>query len=80
MTDIEAARAEIGEIVRELKASKLRLSKVVASLPPSDAETSPLPDMELADPRTEIRSVAECVLRDSLDPAIRDLGRLKSMD
>ncbi len=73
MTDIEAAQAEIGEAVRELKALKLRLSRVVESLPASPAETSPLLDVEPADPRTEIRSVVECVLNDSLDPAIRDL-------
>jgi len=49
---------------------------VAASLPPSPAETSPLPDVEPADPRTEIRSVVECVVNDSLSPAIRDLDEV----
>jgi hypothetical protein len=73
MTEIEAAQGQIREIVRELKLLKLRLSGVVASLSPSPAETSPLLDVEPADPKTEIRSAVECVMNDSLGPAIRDL-------
>jgi hypothetical protein len=73
MNEIEAAQGQIREVVRELKLLKLRLSGVVASLPPSPAETSPLLDVEPADLKTEIRSVVECVMNDSLGPAIRDL-------
>ncbi|MFL6264294.1 MAG: hypothetical protein ACJ76Y_31795 [Thermoanaerobaculia bacterium] len=73
MNEIEAAQAEIRKIVRELKPLKARLLEVVTSLPPSPAETSPLLDVEQTDLRTEIRSVVECVLNDSLAPAIRDL-------
>lgn len=73
MTDVEAAQAEIREILRALKPLKFRLLGVAASLPPSAAETSPLPDGEPADLRTELRSVVECVVNDSLGPAIRDL-------
>lgn len=73
MNEIEAAQGQIREIVRELKLLKLRLSGVVASLSPSPAETSPLLDVEPADLKTEIRSVVECVMNDSLGPAIRDL-------
>lgn len=79
MTDVEAARAEIREILRELKPLKFRLLGVAASLPPSPAETSPLPDVEPADPRTEIRSIVECVVNDSLGPAIRDLDGVSSL-
>jgi hypothetical protein len=73
MTDVEAARAEIRGILRELKPLKFRLLGVAASLPPSSAETSPLLDVEPADLGTEIRSVVECVVNDSFGPAIRDL-------
>jgi hypothetical protein len=76
MNEIEAAQGQIREVVRELKLLKLRLSGVVASLPASPAETSPLLDVEPADPRTEIRSVVECVMNDSLGPAIRDLDEV----
>jgi hypothetical protein len=73
MNEIEAAQEQLRKIVRELKPLKARLLEVVASLPPSPAEISPLPDVEQTDPKTEIRSVVECVVNDSLDPAIRDL-------
>jgi hypothetical protein len=73
MNEVEAAQGEIRGVVRELRSLKVRLAGVVASLPPSPAETSPLPDMEQTDLRTEIRSVVECVVNDSLAPAIRDL-------
>jgi hypothetical protein len=73
MTEIEAAQEELRKAVRELSSLKLRLLEVVSSLPPSAAETSPLPDLEQTDLRIEIRSVVECVVNDSLAPAIRDL-------
>jgi hypothetical protein len=73
MTDVETAHAEIREILRGLRSLKFRLLGVAASLPPSPAETSPLLDVEPADLRTETRSVVECVVNDSLSPAIRDL-------
>lgn len=73
MNEIEVARAEIREIVRELKPLRLRLLRAVESLPP---QAPPPADVELTDPRTEIRSTVECVLKDSFDPAIRDLERV----
>jgi hypothetical protein len=73
MNEIGTARAEIQKIVRELKPLKARLLEVVASLPPSPAETSPLLEAEPGDPKTELRAVVECVVNDSLAPAIRDL-------
>jgi hypothetical protein len=76
MTDVEAAQAEIREILRALKSLKFRLLGVAASLPPSPAETSPHLDVEPADLRAEIRSVAECVVRDSFEPAVRDLDEV----
>ncbi|HEY2292498.1 MAG TPA: hypothetical protein VGM86_17505 [Thermoanaerobaculia bacterium] len=79
MTDVEAAKAEIREILRELKPLKFRLLGVAASLPPAPAEISLLPDVEPADLRTEIRSVVECVVNDSFSPAIRDLDEVAGL-
>jgi len=70
MNEIETAQARLLEIVRDLEALKLQLREVEASLPP---ETVRLLDIEPADPGTEIRTVIQCVLHDSLEPAIRDL-------
>lgn len=76
MTDVEAAQAEIREILRTLKPLRFRLLGVAASLPLSSAEASPLPDVEPADLKTELRSVVECVVNDSFDPMIRDLDEV----
>jgi hypothetical protein len=67
------AQEELREIADELKEIERRLRKIHQSLPaPADVETSP----EIEDDKdvsTEIRSVIECVLTDSLGPAARDL-------
>lgn len=68
-----AAQAELREVVKELKAIRLRLESVRASLPVPAHESLRLLDEEEMDLSTEIRSVVECVLNDSLQPAIRDL-------
>lgn len=70
MNKIETAQARLLEIVRDLEALKLQLLDMLASLPP---ETVQLLDVEPTDPGTEIRTVIQCVLHDSLEPAIRDL-------
>jgi hypothetical protein len=74
MTDLEAsAQEELRKIVDGLKGNEKRLKEIHQSLPaPSDAETAQETDDE-KDVSTEIRSVIECVLTDSLGPAIRDL-------
>jgi hypothetical protein len=73
MNEIEAAQGEIRAAVRDLRSIRLRLLGLVSTLPPSPAETSPLLEVEPADPKTELRAVVECVVNDSLVPAIRDL-------
>jgi len=81
MSDVEAARAQIREIVRDLEAVKFRLLGVKADLLASSGGAGGLPDEEPPDPETEIRTVIECVLHDSLEPAIGDLrgaGELSS--
>ena len=72
--DLEAAaQDELQEIVGKLKDIERRLRKIHQRLPaPSDAETAQEPEGE-QDVSTVIRSVIECVLADSLEPAMRDL-------
>jgi hypothetical protein len=62
-----AAKEEIRDVVRSLEALRFRLVGVRASLPaPTDEET---------DPAADLRTVIDCVLADSLGPAIRDLNK-----
>lgn len=72
----KAAQEHIQEIVKDLEGIRFRLIGVRESLPASVAETVRLAEVEEADPATEIRTVIECVLNDSLGPAIGDLRDL----
>ncbi len=74
--DVKAAQEQLGEVVRELEGSWYRLIGVRESLPASVAETVRLAEVEEADPTAEIRTVIQCVLNDSLGPAIKDLRAL----
>ncbi len=67
-----AAQEELRRIVADLQAIETRLRTVRGNLPlpPETATAEGNDEMDLA---TEIRSVIDCVLRDSLGPAIRDL-------
>jgi hypothetical protein len=71
----KAVQRELRDIVRTLEAVRFRLIGVEATLPPSPAETDRLQDVdkEETDPVTELRSVIQCVLKDSLQPLIGDL-------
>lgn len=70
-----AAQAQLKGIAEELKAIEKRLRSIHKSLaPPEDARPEPATESEADnDISTEIRSVIECVLTDSLGPAARDL-------
>jgi hypothetical protein len=70
-----AAQAQLKEIAEELKAIEKKLREIHKSLvPPEDARPEEVAESEADnDISTEIRSVIECVLTDSLGPAIRDL-------
>jgi hypothetical protein len=71
--DLAAIQQELREVLPDLKGIERRLRTIHGRLPaPSDAEMEPEAEDE-ADVSTEIRSVIECVLADSLGPAIRDL-------
>jgi hypothetical protein len=74
--DQKAAQEQLREIVRELEGSRYRLIGVRESLPASVAEAVRLADVEVVDLATEIRTVIQCVLNDSLGPAIEDLRDL----
>lgn len=67
-----AAQAALRDVVRDLEAIRSRLLEELARLPAQETAQS-LGEEEL-DVATEVRSTIECVLHDSLQPAIRDLG------
>ena len=69
MAEREATQAQLREIVGELEAVKLRLQRVKDSLPQPAVEG----DLGKMEVRAEVRTVIECVLHDSIAPAIRDL-------
>jgi len=75
MSAEKAAQGQLREVIRDLEAIKFRLVGVRESLPPSSAEAVRLLDVEPegADLATEIRTVIQCVLNDSLEPLIGDL-------
>jgi hypothetical protein len=74
MTEAEvAAQAELRRIVDRLIEIRSKLRQLVESLPGDpDAELGALGEDEM-DVTTEVRSIIECVLNDSIQPAIRDL-------
>ena len=72
---LKVAQGQLREIVRDLEAIKLRLVGVEATLPPSSTEIDRLEDVGTGetDLVAELHSVIQCVLNDSLQPAIGDL-------
>lgn len=79
MTGAEvAAQAELRQMVEELETIRSRLSDLHDRLPVSPEETAMLIGDAEMDFATGVRSVIECVLADSLGPAIRDLAAAAS--
>jgi hypothetical protein len=76
--DEGAAQAELRQMVEELDSIRSRLSDLHDRLPVSPQETAMLIGEAEMDFATEVRSVIECVLADSLGPAIRDLAAVAS--
>lgn len=67
--DIEsAAKAELRKIAEVLKVTRERLRAVQESLPVASDQGE-----DEMDTATELRSVIDCVLVDSIGPALRDL-------
>lgn len=74
---LKVAQEQLRETVRDLEALRFRLLGVRESLPPSPAETVRREEeVEEPDLATEIRTVIQCVLNDSLQPAIGDLRQV----
>jgi hypothetical protein len=79
MTETEAfAQAALQQIVQELDTIRGRLTEIHERLPVPPEETAMLVGEQEMDVSTEMRSVIECVLSDSLRPAIRDLAAAAS--
>jgi hypothetical protein len=79
LEEIEAAaQAELRRVVEELDAVRVRLEEIHARLPIPPDETAMLLGEREMDISTDMRSVIECVLNDSLRPAIRDLAAAAS--
>jgi hypothetical protein len=75
VTAIEAvAQGELREIVEALDEVRARLEAIHGKLPVAPDETAMLAGEQEMDVATEVRSVIECVLHDSLEPALRDLA------
>ena len=72
MTAVERAREQLGPVIESLLAIRNQLVGIQESVPPTSQETSP-EDLEELDAPTEIRAILGNVLRDRLDPLIRDL-------
>jgi hypothetical protein len=70
----DAAQSELQRIVEELEAIRVRLMDIHAKLPVPPEEIAMLLGEEEMDVSTEVRSIIECVLNDSIQPAIRDLA------
>jgi hypothetical protein len=78
-TQLEAdAQAELRGLVEDLDAIRFRLVDIHARLPVPPEETAMLVGEKEMDISTEVRSVIECVLNDSIEPAIRDLAAAAS--
>jgi hypothetical protein len=79
LTEAEAAaQEELRRIGEELDAIRSRLVEIHAKLPVSPEETAMLLGEKEMDVSTEVRSIIECVLNDSIQPAIRDLAAAAS--
>jgi len=77
----KAVWRQLREILRDLETIQFRLTGVEATLPPSSTEADRLEDVgkEEMDLVTELRSVIQCVLKDSLQPLIRDLREVSGL-
>jgi hypothetical protein len=74
MTQAEiAAQEEIRQIAKELDAIRRRLLDLHESLHPATLEAVMFAGEEDLDVTTEVRTIIECVVQDSIQPAIRDL-------
>jgi len=74
MTQAEiAAQVAVREIAKELDTIRRKLLNLHDSLPPATLEAVMFAGEEDLDVTTEVRTIIECVVQDSIQPAIRDL-------
>ena len=66
----DAIREELRRLARDLESIRFRLWGIAAKLPGSEGG-----EAEVALDEPSMRSVIECVVADSITPAIEDLGR-----
>jgi hypothetical protein len=69
----DTAQAELRPIVDRLISIRSELRQLVESLPGALEEEAVPSNEDEMDVTTEVRSIIECVLSDSIQPAIRDL-------
>lgn len=68
------AQEEVATLARELSALRYRLRQIPANLPSLPAADNPMADLDgEPDIPTELRRTIDCVVADSLTPAIADL-------
>ena len=78
MTDAEAsAREQLKWIARDLEGIRYRMLGVEATLPPAPIDLLPQLEEEPMSGITQLHAVIQCVLQDSIEPAIRDLRELE---
>ncbi|HKV09709.1 MAG TPA: hypothetical protein VJ725_16325 [Thermoanaerobaculia bacterium] len=70
---VERVRGEIGRVVRDLEATRDWLQGLAESLPASQEEADPDRDLATLDEAGALRATLQCVLRDRLEMALKDL-------
>ncbi len=73
MADLQQAREQLRAAAGELEDLRTRLLGLQASLPLTPADTSREDLEEPPTPASEMHAALGCVVRDYLDPLIRDL-------
>ena len=73
MADLQQAREQLRVAAGELEDLRIRLLLLQASLPLTPADTSPEDVEEPPTPASEMHATLGCVVRDYLEPLIRDL-------
>jgi hypothetical protein len=76
MTGLETVIEQVRDIAREVENLQFRLLGVQSTLPEATAESVRLLDVDPMDATTEIRAIIDCVLRDRIEPALRELRKL----
>lgn len=76
MDELKEAKRRIGAVAGELEEVRARVLDLEGTLPPPPADRSEEDIVGDLDPASELRAVLECLVRDCLDPLIRDLRAL----